>query len=498
MAQIDIKSLFSDILPDPAQQQRERVLQQNEAVNQANLVGTLGGMAAYLAPQRSAALSSAATGLLGIDTRTEAEKALEKLKEANIDLSSREGLIKAANLYQEIDPIKAAQLRTQAAEVKRKEDEESRKLVEQQQADTTFAMNRATALEALTSDVTAREEIGQQREANAALVDSSTVLSETEQANYTQLINSGAFDGKQADLLKITNPSPLIFGNNAIVRDKDGKWTSVVAPADVLNKAGLQAAANLRFKDSPENLALLTTAINNGAVTDIKDFDEIIPEAVELGSVPTSVETMNGKIQEGVASAFASNNRMDDILKTIEEQGLITYGAGGIEASVRSFTLKQLGERDTIEYLRTAYEREKNTEIINSLPPGVASDRDIQIFSKGFPPDDAEIIEVYEYLQAARNINYVIQDRGALFDKHLESQIKSGREATSVGFNSAFRDFTNSANAMRVEEERLRNAMANGTVTEQQANAEFSKIMSDFEEIYGFLPSSMSSNAGAR
>ena len=491
---ININSLFADILPDPAAEMRQ---QQSDLLS---VLDTVGGVAALNAPQQQQQLRYAAGGLFGIDTRTGSEKLREAMK--GVDPNNPQDLIRLASMADSIDPAKAVQIRQSAAQLTKQQRDEKeareRKLVEQQQADTTFAMNRATALEALTSDVTAREEVGQQREANAALVDSSTVLSETEQANYKQLINSGAFDGKQADLLKITNPSPLIFGNNAIVRDKDGKWTSVVAPADVLNKAGLQAAAKLRFKDSPENLALLTTAINNGAVTDIKDFDEIIPEAVELGSVPTSVETMNGKIQEGVASAFASNNRMDDILKTIEEQGLITYGAGGIEASVRSFTLKQLGERDTIEYLRTAYEREKNTEIINSLPPGVASDRDIQIFSKGFPPDDAEIIEVYEYLQAARNINYVIQDRGALFDKHLESQIKSGREATSVGFNSAFRDFTNSANAMRVEEERLRNAMANGTVTEQQANAEFSKIMSDFEEIYGFLPSSMSSNAGAR
>ena len=130
MANIDIKSLFSDVLPDPVKQQNERVLQQNEAVNQANLVGQLGSMAAYLAPQRSAALSSAATGLLGIDTRTEAEKALEKLKEADIDMSSQEGLIKAANLYQEVDPIKAAQLRGAAAELKAKQAEEAQKAAE--------------------------------------------------------------------------------------------------------------------------------------------------------------------------------------------------------------------------------------------------------------------------------------------------------------------------------------------------------------------------------
>jgi len=130
MANIDIKSLFSDVLPDPAQQQRERVLQQNEAVNQANLVGTLGGMAAYLAPQRSAALSSAATGLLGLDTRTEAEKTLDKLKAANVDLSSQQGLIQAATMLQETDPLKAAELRAAAAELTAKQAEEAQKLAE--------------------------------------------------------------------------------------------------------------------------------------------------------------------------------------------------------------------------------------------------------------------------------------------------------------------------------------------------------------------------------
>ena len=56
MANIDIASLFSDIVPNPEQQQRERVLQQNDAANQADLVGKLGGMAAYYAPERSRAL----------------------------------------------------------------------------------------------------------------------------------------------------------------------------------------------------------------------------------------------------------------------------------------------------------------------------------------------------------------------------------------------------------------------------------------------------------
>ena len=132
MANIDISSLFSDVLPDPARQQQERVLQQNDAVNQANLVGTLGGMAAYYGPERSRALQQSATGLLGIDTRTESQKAIEQLKDAKIDMSTPKGLIEAANIYQSIDPIKASEFRAAAADLTTKMSEDEQKAAESQ------------------------------------------------------------------------------------------------------------------------------------------------------------------------------------------------------------------------------------------------------------------------------------------------------------------------------------------------------------------------------
>ena len=132
MANIDIASLFSDIVPDPAQQQRERTLQQNDAVNQANLVGTLGGMAAYLAPQRSAALSSAAGGLLGLDTRTEADKLREAMQ--GVDPNNPQDLIRLASMTDAIDPAKAIQLRQTAAQMTaQKRTQEQQALVRTQQ-----------------------------------------------------------------------------------------------------------------------------------------------------------------------------------------------------------------------------------------------------------------------------------------------------------------------------------------------------------------------------
>ena len=484
MAGIDITSLFADVLPNPQRQLEERTLQQNDAANQASLVGELGGMAAYLAPQRGRAMAAAGKGLLGIDTRTEAQKTMEQLKNANVDLSSREGLIKAANIYQSIDPIKAAQLRTQAAQVKAQEDKDARTLVEQQQQDVAFALGRANEVEELTSIVTAREEVGQQREANATLVDNSTVLSEAEQTNYKALINSGAFDGKQADLLKVTNPSPLIFGNNAIVKDADGNWTSIVStPAD-RKASGLEAIARLSFDATDPKLTAVIAAIQAGEITTMTQLNSVIPEKTERAKVSNKVEDAYTDSAEMSRSAFASNMRIDDLLKTIEEENLLNYTTGGVFTTVRSGTLKALGERDEIEFLRTAYIRERNTEIVNSLPKGTASDRDIAIFSAGFPAEDATIQEVYDYLQATKRINNLNQEYNDLLGMYINTQADQGLPPTTVGFDAEFRKYVSASKLLK---EKVTAVQALQNPTEQDiANIEAS--LSIFEDNYGKLP----------
>jgi hypothetical protein len=89
-------------------------------------------MAAYYGPERSRALQQSATGLLGIDTRTESQKAMEQLKDAKIDMSTPKGLIEAANIYQSIDPIKASEFRAAAADLTTKVSEDEQKAAESQ------------------------------------------------------------------------------------------------------------------------------------------------------------------------------------------------------------------------------------------------------------------------------------------------------------------------------------------------------------------------------
>ena len=122
---IDINSLFADIIETPEQRQ-QKLLQQGMLQGQL-LSSGLRGRAAALAPlaqmagqlgvQRNEDLRRAVQPMLGIDPRTQGEKITEQLQ--NVDTSTPEGLLQAAQAIQSIDPVRAAALRQAAAEARR-------------------------------------------------------------------------------------------------------------------------------------------------------------------------------------------------------------------------------------------------------------------------------------------------------------------------------------------------------------------------------------------
>ena len=122
---INIQSLFADIIDTPEQRQ-QKLLQQGMAQGQL-LASGLRGRAAALAPlaqmagqlgvQRNEDLRRAVQPMLGIDPRTQGEKITEQLQ--NVDTSTPEGLLQAAQAIQSIDPVRAAALRQAAAEARR-------------------------------------------------------------------------------------------------------------------------------------------------------------------------------------------------------------------------------------------------------------------------------------------------------------------------------------------------------------------------------------------
>lgn len=131
---INIQSLFADIIDTP-EQREQKLLQQGMAQGQllsSGLTGLtraaapLAQVAGQLGVQRQEDLRRAVQPMIGIDPRTTGEKMAEQL--GQIDTSTPEGLMQAAQAIQSIDPVRAAALRQASVEATRAEEERELRL----------------------------------------------------------------------------------------------------------------------------------------------------------------------------------------------------------------------------------------------------------------------------------------------------------------------------------------------------------------------------------
>ncbi len=156
-------------------------------------------------------------------------------------------------------------------------------------------------------------------------------------------------------------------------------------------------------------------------------------EDTEQGSVPASVERRMIAISEESTKAGTLLSRNRSLRDSLHAG---TAKTTGVLSDLRTTALNFGGMRDKEEEDKTLYLKNRNTDIINSLPPGVASDKDIAIFSQGFPEANAGRQEILNYLAAEERILAAQQDMAVVFEQHLEKQIMEGRDASTVGYES--------------------------------------------------------------
>ena len=156
---ININTLFADIIDTPEQRQ-QKLLQQGMAQGQllasgltgrARALAPLAQMAGQLGVQRNEDLRRAVQPMLGIDPRTDSEKMQEKI--GQMDFTTTQGLIAAANALQSTDPVRAATLRQEAVSLNKENTAQARTIRRQDEADT-----RAEEQDARAAEVAARAE----------------------------------------------------------------------------------------------------------------------------------------------------------------------------------------------------------------------------------------------------------------------------------------------------------------------------------------------------
>lgn len=95
-------------------------------------------------------------------------------------------------------------------------------------------------------------------------------------------------------------------------------------------------------------------------------------------------KALDTAIQDATASEAAAS-RLETLATEFEQSDLM----GGRAGQVSEWFKQATGDEDALSELRRNFIQLKNERVINNLPPGVASDRDIEIFMAGFPQDFA-------------------------------------------------------------------------------------------------------------
>ena len=452
---IDIQKLFD--VPDTANEDRTRG---TEAVA---ALGTRGGMSAYLAPQAQRNARAGLGRMLGVDLRSEKEQIQEQLRQLGTPQTEAEHQA-YADLLDKLQTGAGLQYQMARAQENRRERQ--------------LQVNEGQLAAQEARDEQSRIE-GNERMRIAAM----TLVRNLDNDKKPQIQRAG---DKVVAVSYDENNKPVVEeiydGTGSLSADK---------------VASLTQAASLQYADNPEGFAAITSNILSGNITDAGDFDDYvtIPDAPERGQMLGTMRTISKKNSDMSNEALTTINRIDLATNRLVAEGLLNEdgsvneslrAAGGFAGRTLDSFLNFTGQRDEFSKIRTAFSREKNQEIINSLPPGVASDRDISIFAAGFPPDDAPLEEVAEYFAQARYVQKQLIDHARLADAHWAKQMDRGENASNAGLATAWQDFKQATERDYLGQEMTR--IDNLGLTPEQTSAEKQQALAEFKEKYGILP----------
>lgn len=107
-------------------------------------------------------------------------------------------------------------------------------------------------------------------------------------------------------------------------------------------------------------------------------------------------------VNDSVTSSMASRSlasQYESLANNISTELRSGVAARGAEAVKRFF-----GNEDQITRLRQEYRRLRNSQVLQNLPPGAASDVDIQIAMEAFPPETADADVLVRFLRGTAKL----------------------------------------------------------------------------------------------
>lgn len=241
------------------------------------------------------------------------------------------------------------------------------------------------------------------------------------------------------------------------------------------NSAGIVEKRTIRFDTDPVTGVVTETDVG---LTPPKEFAPSDTSGTKKGDVARSARSPWEDMNDVAATSSISLMRNKNLATQIASEPDKTTG---LVSQLRTKVLDIAGLRDAEENLKTDFLRGVNTEIIGNLPPGVASDRDIEIFSSGFPDDSRSTQQILEYLEVERRFLGALQDKALLAEQFLDKQMQKGQDGNFVGFNAYQRNYSSS---LKILDRHIADASERGQTPEQAQE----EALSFFKNDFGFVP----------
>ena len=238
------------------------------------------------------------------------------------------------------------------------------------------------------------------------------------------------------------DPSDTIAEFNRFHDDPEGFMTDLRMAYAGMDPEGYQAYSDQRpdasgkttaEKSEPrtaqeKNLAKLAD-LRETDPTLAADFERLIGLKDQQKLSSLAEKQLDTAITRAIDAESSSRNA-----ETLAQQFRELSSTGGVVTSVNQKLREWTGQEDAGVKMRNEYARLRNSYVVDNLPPGVASDKDIEMVKAGFPKDSASPEYIAEWLESVARV----QRADSMLAEFKADYIS--REKSQVGMLKAWKE----------------------------------------------------------
>jgi len=159
--------------------------------------------------------------------------------------------------------------------------------------------------------------------------------------------------------------------------------------------------------------------LNRGVYESVKELDK---EIVELSQLPSS---LTKRVSSFTDSSFKNREeafRMEDLAKGFKEQDAV----GGIRGKAIDAFKEFAGAEDAVSVLKVQFNKIRADRTLSNLPPGAASDKDVELVMQGFLKPTANAQTIASFLQGLSKISKIQSEKDKFKSEYISTMKREG------------------------------------------------------------------------